>query len=48
MDKDSKGHRKLEDSAEELLPSVKGHILEHNRIDFFNLRSDHRSNRSPC
>ena len=33
MDKDSKGQRKLEDSGRVLLPAVKGHSLEQNRIE---------------
>ena len=33
MDKDSKGQRKMEDSGGGLLPVVKGHSLECNRIE---------------
>ena len=33
MDKDSKGQRKIEDSGGGLLPAVDGHILEWNRTE---------------
>ena len=33
MDKDNKGHRKLEESGKGLLHAVKGHSVEQNRTD---------------